>query len=243
MKAGKMPDFTILAIFIPTFFLISLTPGMCMSLAMTLGMTIGVKRTLFMMLGEVIGVALVAVLAVIGVASVMLQYPTAFSIFKYVGGGYLVYLGVKMWISKIHIELDTQSLHTSVSSKKLILQGFVTAVANPKGWAFMISLLPPFIALDKPLHIQLVVLVSIIMLSEFVCMLIYANGGKWLRRILNKGSHAQWINRIGGALLMTIGIWLAFFRSTAIDSTYIMAALRCKIKQQASLPRFIKRFT
>ncbi|MFT6269266.1 MAG: threonine/homoserine/homoserine lactone efflux protein [Alphaproteobacteria bacterium] len=204
-----MPEFTILAIFIPTFFVISLTPGMCMSLAMTLGMTIGVKKTLYMMLGEVFGVALVAVLAVIGVASVMIQYPTVFTILKWVGGTYLLYLGIKMWMTKVHIEADTQMSYRKITPTKLILQGFVTAIANPKGWAFMISLLPPFLDIAKPLPIQLLVLVSIIMMSELICMLIYANGGKWLRRILNKGNHAQWINRIGGALLAIIGVWLA----------------------------------
>ena len=55
-----MPDFALLAVFIPTFFFVSITPGMCMTLAMTLGMSIGVRRTLWMMLGELVGVALVA---------------------------------------------------------------------------------------------------------------------------------------------------------------------------------------
>jgi homoserine/homoserine lactone efflux protein len=204
-----MPDFAVLAVFIPTFFVISLTPGMCMSLAMTLGMTIGVKKTLYMMLGEVIGVALVAVLAVAGVASIMIQYQSLFALFKWVGGSYLVYLGVKMWRTKVHIELDKELLSTEITSFKLITQGFITAVANPKGWAFMISLLPPFLDITKPLPFQLVILVTIIMISELVCMLIYANGGKWLRRILNKGNQAQWINRIGGGLLAAIGVWLA----------------------------------
>ena len=204
-----MPDFTVLAVFIPTFFVISLTPGMCMSLAMTLGMTIGVKKTLYMMLGEVVGVALVAVLAVAGVASVMIQYPTLFAIFKWFGGAYLVYLGAKMWLSKVHIELDKDVLTGEITPVKLITQGFITAVANPKGWAFMISLLPPFLDITKPLPFQLVILITIIMMSELICMLIYANGGKWLRRILNKGNQAQWINRIGGALLVAIGVWLA----------------------------------
>lgn len=204
-----MPDFAILAVFIPTFFVISLTPGMCMSLAMTLGMTIGVKKTLYMMLGEVIGVALVAVLAVAGVASIMIQYPTLFALFKWVGGSYLVYLGIKMWLTKVHIELDKELLGTEITPFKLVTQGFITAVANPKGWAFMISLLPPFLDITKPLPFQLVILVTIIMISELVCMLIYANGGKWLRRILNKGNQAQWINRIGGGLLAAIGVWLA----------------------------------
>ncbi|OFA31016.1 threonine transporter RhtB [Glaciecola punicea] len=205
-----MPDFTVLVIFIPTFFLISLTPGMCMSLAMTLGMTIGVKKTLYMMAGEVIGVALVAILAVIGVASIMIQYPTAFTIFKVVGGLYLTYLGIKMWISKIYVELDTAIPLSSITPIKLTTQGFVTAVANPKGWAFMISLLPPFLDIAKPLPIQLLVLVFIIMISELICMLLYANGGKWLRQLLNKSDKAQWVNRIGGGLLVLIGVWLAF---------------------------------
>jgi threonine/homoserine/homoserine lactone efflux protein len=205
-----MPDFTVLVIFIPTFFLISLTPGMCMSLAMTLGMTVGVKKTLYMMAGEVIGVALVAILAVIGVASMMIQYPTAFTIFKVVGGLYLTYLGIKMWISQVHVELNTAISLSSITPIKLTTQGFVTAVANPKGWAFMISLLPPFLDIAKPLPIQLLVLVFIIMISELVCMLLYANGGKWLSQLLKKSDKAQWINRIGGGLLVLIGVWLAF---------------------------------
>ena len=81
-----MPDYAVLAVFIPTFFFVSITPGMCMTLAMTLGMSIGVRRTLWMMLGELVGVALVAIAAVLGVASIMLNYPQVFDILKWVGG-------------------------------------------------------------------------------------------------------------------------------------------------------------
>ncbi len=69
-----MLDLAVLAVFIPTFFFVSITPGMCMTLAMTLGMSVGVRRTLWMMVGEVLGVATVAIAAVIGVASIMLNY-------------------------------------------------------------------------------------------------------------------------------------------------------------------------
>ncbi len=50
-------------------FFVSVTPGMCMTLSMTLGMTIGVRRTFWMMAGELLGVGLVAAAAVIGVAT------------------------------------------------------------------------------------------------------------------------------------------------------------------------------
>jgi len=63
---------TVLAVFIPTFFVVSLTPGMCMTLSMTLGMTIGVRQTFWMMYGELLGVGIVAAASVAGVATVML---------------------------------------------------------------------------------------------------------------------------------------------------------------------------
>ena len=63
---------------IPTFFFVSVTPGMCMTLALTLGMTVGIRRTMWMMLGELFGVGLVAVSVVIGVAALIVQYPQLF---------------------------------------------------------------------------------------------------------------------------------------------------------------------
>jgi threonine/homoserine/homoserine lactone efflux protein len=203
-----MPDIAVLAVFIPTWFFISITPGMCMTLAMTLGMSVGVTRTLWMMLGEVFGVATVAISAVLGVASLMLNYPSLFAWFKWIGGAYLFYLGVKMWLAEA--DLSQQTIKDSqLSSINLVSQGYVTAVANPKGWAFMVSILPPFISLEKPITLQFTVLLGIIMLSEFICMLIYANGGKGLKRLLNRGNNVVWLNRIAGSLLAAVGIWLA----------------------------------
>jgi homoserine/homoserine lactone efflux protein len=203
-----MPDIAVLAVFLPTWFFISITPGMCMTLAMTLGMSVGVTRTLWMMLGEVFGVATVAILAVVGVASLMLNYPSLFAWFKWIGGVYLFYLGVKMWLAET--DLSQKKIKDSqLSSINLVSQGYITAVANPKGWAFMVSILPPFISLEKPITLQFSVLLGIIMLSEFICMLIYANGGKGLKRLLNRGNNVVWLNRIAGSLLAAVGIWLA----------------------------------
>ena len=179
-----------------------------MTLAMTLGMSIGLRRTLWMMLGEVLGVALVAIAAVMGVAAMMLNYPQIFQLFKWIGAAYLIYIGVKMFVAKSHID-SLQNTHTSPNNMALVIQGFVTAIANPKGWAFMISLLPPFLTMTKPLATQLSVLVGIIMCSEFICMLAYASGGKSLRLLLNRGDNLKWLNRIAGMLLIGVGLWLA----------------------------------
>ncbi|MBB1278970.1 MULTISPECIES: LysE family translocator [unclassified Pseudoalteromonas] len=204
-----MIDVAALAVFIPTFFFVSITPGMCMTLAMTLGMSIGVRRTLWMMIGELLGVASVAIAAVLGVASVMLNYPDVFAILKWVGGAYLIYIGVNMWRAKGKMSVDT-SKPSDVSRKSLFTQGFVTAIANPKGWAFMISLLPPFISVEHAVAPQLLVLLGVIMTTEFLSMLAYATGGKSLRLFLSRGDNIKWMNRIAGSLMGLVGIWLIF---------------------------------
>jgi len=179
-----------------------------MTLAMTLGMSIGIKRTFWMMIGELVGVALVAVAAVMGVASIMLHYPQLFDILKWVGGLYLAYIGVQMWRAKGKMaKLDSQT--NSISNGALISQGFITAIANPKGWAFMISLLPPFINVDKALAPQFIALLSVIMFTEFVSMTAYATGGKSLKVFLTRGDNIKWMNRIAGSLMVGVGFWLA----------------------------------
>jgi len=203
-------DHTLLAIFIPTFTLISATPGMCMTLALTLGMTIGLRKTFWMMWGELLGVALVSVLAVIGVASVMLNYPQVFDLVKYLGGAYLVYLGVQLWRSKGKMAVQSDNdAPLNISPSQLAIQGFVTAVANPKGWAFTISLLPPFINTELPMVPQLSMLIVVILMIEFGFLILYASGGRTLRKLIANQDNVRLLNRISGSLMMAVGIWLA----------------------------------
>jgi len=205
-----MVNFSLLAAFIPTFFLVSFTPGMCMTLSLTLGMSIGLRRTLWMMLGELVGVALVSIAAVVGVATIMLNSPSLFTILKLAGGGYLLFLGIQLWLSRGKMAVHpNQLVAKQMGRKQLISQGFVTAVANPKGWAFMISLLPPFIDDKLPLVPQLTILLTILLTIEFSCLVIYASSGNRLRVFLEKKDGTRLLNRIAGILMIGVGIWLA----------------------------------
>lgn len=204
-----IPNLALLSLFVPTFFIVSITPGMCMTLSMTLGMTIGVRRTLWMMLGELTGVAIIATLSVVGVSALLLEHPSAFVIFKIMGGSYLGYLGIQLWQSKGSLAINpTAGSKKPKQTSALIMQGFVTAVSNPKGWAFFIALLPPFINHQQPITTQVTVLVAIILILEFACLVIYASGGKALARLFNQGDHLKWLNRTAGAMMMGVAVWL-----------------------------------
>ncbi|WP_404872825.1 LysE family translocator [Halomonas sp. DQ26W] len=199
-----------LSVFIPTFLFVSLTPGMCMTLSMVLGMTQGVRRTLWMMAGELVGVGLVAVAAGVGVAALMLRQPELFALFKWVGGIYLGYLGVMMWRSRGRMAIPLENVDLPPAGRgQLALQGFLTAVANPKGWAFFVALLPPFLDASRALMGQLVVLITLILTIEFLCLLLYAAGGRSLRRLLGVSGNVQLLNRIAGSLMVGVGLWLA----------------------------------
>jgi len=155
----------------------------------------------------------VASAAVLGVAAVLTQRPDLFVLLKYGGGAYLAYLGVLLWMSRgrmaMRVDGDDQA-PCQPRRMELAAQGFITAIANPKAWAFMVALLPPFINLERALAPQLAMLVTIILVLEFACLLIYAAGGKSLRKFLQNSGNVRALNRTAGTLMIGVGGWLAF---------------------------------
>ena len=204
-------DLSVLAVFVPTLFMVSITPGTCMTLAMSMGMTIGLKRNLWMMIGELHGVGLVALLSVAGIATIMLQYPAVFQLFKYLGGAYLFYSGIQLWLSYGKMALAEKLLGgEGAKAMELATQGFITAVANPKGWAFFIALLPPFISNDLPVATQVSIMLALIILIEFCCLVIYTCCGRAMSSFFQRSGNLQIMNRVAGALVMAVGIWMVF---------------------------------
>lgn len=203
-----MINLSLMGLFIPTFLFVSVTPGLCMTLALTVGISQGVRRALWMMAGELLGVGLVALAAVLGVSAVLLNMPALFSAFKIVGAAYLGYLALQMWQSRGKLAIPEQGQARASSRRELFVQGFVTAVSNPKGWAFHMALLPPFIDSRLPFWPQLLVLLAIILLLEFASLLLYASGGKALRVLFMQEGNAQLMNRIAATLMAGVGVWL-----------------------------------
>lgn len=195
---------THLLAFCGSFFLIALSPGLCMTLAMSLGISIGVRRSLWMMLGELVGVALVGAAAMAGVAALLLGAPQVFAAFKIGGAAYLLWTAWRTWNAPVVALMTTRH----VTAPALCAQGFLTAVSNPKAWAFMTALLPPFIDANAPLAPQMAVLLAMMIVIEFTCLLIYAQGGRSLSELLLRRGQAKWLNRISAGLMVGVALWL-----------------------------------
>jgi homoserine/homoserine lactone efflux protein len=197
-------DPTRLLAFCGTFFLVAFSPGLCMTLSMSLGIAIGVRRTLWMMLGELAGIALVSVAAMAGVAALLVGAPQVFGAFKLAGAAYLLWMAWGSWNSPVG-SLGTAPAMTRTG---LCAQGFITAVSNPKAWAFQAALLPPFIDTAAPLWPQMAVLLVLIVAIEFACLLIYAQGGRSLSELLVRRGQGAWLNRVSAVLMAGVAVWL-----------------------------------
>ena len=199
----------LLLLFLATFSVVSITPGMCMILAMTLGISVGLRCSMKMMVGELIGVALVVIVVGFGLAEIFLNHPPLFLWFKVAGSLYLFFVGVQLWLDRgqLAVDLSMQS-SAQISTIQLFAKGFITAIANPKGWAFFVALLPPFLSPQHDLTNQVLLYLAMILIIEFISLMIYALGGKMLRHMLMKANNVKLINRISGCLMIAVSVWL-----------------------------------
>ena len=198
----------LLWVFIPTIAAISLTPGMCMTLAFTLGLSQGYRRTLWMVGGELAGVATVVSTCVLLLAWIQSLSEMYFALLALVGGSYLLWIAYRLWTQPARFAGDENQPHLSASA--LLILGYVTAVMNPKGWGFMIALLPGFISMAYSTSEQLAAFLGVMLPSEFLSMTLYAAGGSGLGRFLTTERHLANLNKVAAGLMVLVPALMLF---------------------------------
>ena len=196
----------LILLFIPTIASVSFTPGLCMTLAFTLGLSIGYKRTLWMMLGELSGVASVFTATFWSLGWLLSRDPIYFQIISFVGGVYLLYLAFQLF-RETPEAIESRDLKKT-QPMTLATLGYVTAVSNPKGWAFLMALLPGFVSSDTELVPQFIIMMGIMLMTEFVSMTAYATGGQWLASRLSNSRGIVNANRVAASMLTLAALWV-----------------------------------
>ena len=194
----------LLWIFIPTIAAISLTPGMCMTLAFTVGLSQGYRHTLWMMWGELAGVATVVVICVLLLAWIQALPKAYFTLLALIGGTYLLWVAYRLWTAPARFEQGEG--RPRVPPAALLALGYPTAVMNPKGWGFMIALLPGFMSSDTAVPQQLMVFLGGSLPSECLSMSLYASGGSGLRRLLSSEKHLAMLNKVAAGLMVLVAM-------------------------------------
>ena len=133
-----------LLLFASMIVVLALTPGPDVIYITTRGMAQGRRAALLSTLGICIGYLVYTMLAALGVSAVLQASALAFDIVRYVGAIYLVYLGIRSFLSRADGPL-TQGAADAAPPRRLLQQGILTSMLNPKGILVFAALLPQFV--------------------------------------------------------------------------------------------------
>ena len=131
--------------------LLNLTPGNDMIYVASRSISQGIKAGIISALGVFIGCFVHIIAAVFGLSIIIAKSAFLFELIKYLGAGYLIYLGIKALITKSDFNKDITTL-APVHKWKLLKQGIITNALNPKVALFFLSFLPQFIQIGSPLY-------------------------------------------------------------------------------------------
>ncbi|MDP3538610.1 MAG: homoserine/homoserine lactone efflux protein [Azonexus sp.] len=185
---------------------IAVTPGPGAVISMSTGMRHGYRAALVAILG--LQAAILAHLAVvaIGFGALLATSEAAFVAAKFVGAGYLVWLGVQKWRA-LPLPLDESAVPTL--RRSLFLQGLLVNLTNPKAIIFIGALVPQFVDPAMPLVPQYLVISGTLCLTDIVVMSIYALTAVRLGQWLHDPKLLRLQNRVFGAVFVTAGALLA----------------------------------
>lgn len=196
---------------------IAVSPGSGAVLSMSHGLSYGVRRTTATIVGLQLGLAVILLVAGLGVGAVLTASATAFLVVKVVGACYLLWLGWRQWRAPVaKIEGDaTQAAEPDLTAPQRVLRGFLTNVTNPKGIVFMAAVLPQFIQPTRPLWLQLLVLLATTVMVDVTVMHGYAWLAARLQGMLRSVRARRAQNRVFGGVLMAMGAMLFLFKRSA----------------------------
>jgi threonine/homoserine/homoserine lactone efflux protein len=132
-------------LFLLTALVLVLSPGPDTVLILSRTIASGAGAGMATLLGTQAGNVVHALLAGLGVSSIVLLFPYAFDILKYLGAAYLVYLAVMAWRAPATLELDTRLAGKRGGALRYFYQGLTNNLVNPKMIPFFIALFPQFV--------------------------------------------------------------------------------------------------
>ncbi|NLC37457.1 MAG: LysE family transporter [Alcaligenaceae bacterium] len=181
---------------------LSLSPGPNGLLALTHGAIHGTRRTSYTILGGAVGFIAIIALCMFGIGALIKASVVWLTILKWVGGLYLVWLGIQVWRSPA-IAITTLSKPVHTKGRTLFLQGLLSAGTNPKGLLFFSAFLPQFIDPHRSLFEQFVVVAATFAATEALTEYGLAGAAHrvrpWLARVGKR------FNQACGGLFIAIG--------------------------------------
>lgn len=226
-------DLSVWLAFLAAAWAISLSPGPGAVAAMSAGMQHGFRRGYWMTLGLVAGIWTQLLVVGLGLGVVIATSALAFTLVKWCGVIYLVWMGVQQWRAPVRDAAGSVSDETGRAAlppspadgspasaaparrRDLVLRGWTINAINPKGTVFMLAVVPQFLQLDAPLLLQYLVVGLTLAFTDVVVMAGYTLLAARVLGALRSARHQRVLNRVFGGLFVLAGLLLATFKRSA----------------------------
>ena len=184
---------------------LSLSPGPNGLLALTHGALHGRRKALYTIFGGALGFVTIIALSMFGIGALLKASLGWLTVMKWLGGAYLVWLGIQVWRSP-PIGIDIRGSAEPRAGWSLFQQGALSALTNPKALLFFAAFLPQFIDPARSLFAQFVIMAGTFAVTEIATEAFIASMAHrlspWLRRVGRR------FNQACGGLFMAIGVAL-----------------------------------
>ncbi len=185
--------------------MIAISPGTMAVLSMSHGIHFGKSRSLATACGSVCSALLLMFASAAGLGALLSASEYGFTILKYCGATYLLYLGIKLLLTQARSQgLDLQQVTTKGTPKQLFKEAFLVGISNPKDLLFFGALFPQFINLNAPQGEQLMILAITWAIVDFSFVMIYACMANVLAPKLKSSQRLHWFDRISGGIFITL---------------------------------------
>lgn len=186
---------------------IALVPGPNSLLVLSHGARYGYRKTLFTIIGGVIGFFILIAIAMFGLGAILQAKPESLAVLRWLGTGYLVWLGFKLLRSPA-LELTELANKHEQRPINLMHQGFFAALSNPKVLLFFTAFLAQFIDPQQALLPQFLVIAITFVVVEFVIECCIARVAHTVKNKLFRNGKV--FNQCCGLLFIFIGISMSF---------------------------------
>jgi homoserine/homoserine lactone efflux protein len=183
------------------------SPGPGVVMTLTNSIRCNFRNTFGGILGIAFGALVVAAISATSIGFILAASASAFTIMKYIGAAYLVYLGIKLWRAP-GVNVNNEAIREASFGRRF-LEGLSLQLTNPKAIFFFLSIFPQFIDQTKEYSIQFIILVltysSLVITIHSFYAITASRAKTWFNS--ERGGHI--VNRAGGALFIFFGAALA----------------------------------